>query len=265
MPTWLIVVIVVVAVAVLGAVIWLVTQEMQRKRLQQRFGPEYDRTVEEKDSPRAAQRELAERERRHKELDIRPLSASARERYTREWAQVQEKFVDHPSSAVSEADRLLVTLMSERGYPTEGYEQQLSDLSVRHAKTLEHYRAAHATQHERSGASTEELRDAMVHYRTVFEDLLTDGSDGTDGTDSADDVRRDEDHHDRRNGHDHANGHDHSERVEDDSTEHDRTKNDRVENDRTEHDRGDKVRDRDGVLPEREAAAQPRTEWNGGR
>jgi hypothetical protein len=263
MPTWLIVVIVVVAVAVLGAVIWLVTQEMQRKRLQQRFGPEYDRTVEEKDSPRAAQRELAERERRHKELDIRPLSASARERYTREWAQVQEKFVDQPSAAVTEADRLLVSLMGERGYPTEGYEQQLSDLSVRHAKTLEHYRAAHATHHERSGASTEELRDAMVHYRTVFEDLLTDGSDNADSSDSSVDEHRDEDRHDRRNGHDRANGHDHSDRVE--SVEHDHAEHDHTEHDRTEHDRGDKVRDRDGVQPEREASAQPRTEWNGGR
>jgi hypothetical protein len=240
MPTWLIVVIVVVAVAVLGAVIWLVTQEMQRKRLQQRFGPEYDRTVEEKDSPRAAQRELAERERRHKELDIRPLSASARERYTREWAQVQEKFVDDPSTAVAEADRVLVALMAERGYPTEGYEQQLSDLSVRHAKTLEHYRAAHATQHERSGASTEELRDAMVHYRTVFEDLLTDGSDSSDGSGH---EHRDEDHH-----HDRRNGHDHSERAG-----------------RAERDRSAKERDRDGVQPVREASAQPRTEWNGGR
>jgi len=202
MPTWLIVLIVVVAVAVLGAVIWLVTQEMQRKRLQKRFGPEYDRTVAEKDSPRAAQRELAERERRHKELDIRPLSVSARERYAQQWARVQEKFVDQPSAAVTEADHVLVALMAERGYPTEGYEQQLSDLSVRHAKTLEHYRAAHATQHERSGASTEDLRDAMVHYRTVFEDLLTDG---------ADEERHDRGHHEqdheRRNGHDH-NGHD---------------------------------------------------------
>jgi hypothetical protein len=227
MPTWLIVVIVVVAVAVLGAVIWLVTKEMQRKRLQQRFGPEYDRAVEEKENPRAAQRELAERERRHKELDIRPLSASARERYTREWAQTQEKFVDHPSDAVTEADRLLVSLMAERGYPTEGYEQQVADLSVRHAKTLEHYRAAHATQHERTGASTEDLRDAMVHYRTVFEDLLTDGAD---------------DHERRADDHDDHHGHDHGEH------EHD------------EHDRK-----RDGVQPEREASAQPRTEWNGGR
>ncbi|WP_410672535.1 hypothetical protein [Amycolatopsis sp. cmx-4-68] len=233
MPTWLIVLIVVVAVAVLGAVIWLVTQEMQRKRLQQRFGPEYDRTVAEKDSPRAAQRELAERERRHKELDIRPLSASARERYAREWAQVQEKFVDQPSAAVSEADRLLVALMAERGYPTEGYEQQLADLSVRHAKTLEHYRAAHTTEQKRDGASTEDLRDAMVRYRTVFEDLLTDGADDDDDRDDRD--RRDDDHHGRRNGHDH-DGHD--------------------------RDRADR---QDAEQPEHQAAAQPRTEWNGGR
>lgn len=236
MPTWLIVVIVVVALAVLGAVIWLVTQEMQRKRLQQRFGPEYDRTVEESENPRAAQRELAERERRHKELDIRPLSASARERYAGEWAQVQEKFVDQPSAAVSEADRLLVALMAERGYPTEGYEQQVADLSVRHAKTLEHYRAAHTTQQKRDGASTEDLREAMVRYRTVFEDLLTDGADEHD-----DREKHDRDHHDRRNGHDHS-GHDHG--------AHDQDRDDRRD---------------DTVQHEHQASAQPRTDWNGGR
>jgi len=249
MPTWLIVLIVVVAVAVLGAVIWLVTQEMQRKRLQQRFGPEYDRTVAEKDSPRAAQRELAERERRHKELDIRPLSASARERYAREWAQVQEKFVDQPSAAVAEAQQLLNSLMAERGYPTEGYEQQVADLSVRHAKTLEHYRAAHTTQQKRDGASTEDLRDAMVRYRTVFEDLLTDG---------ADDDRHDDDHdhHSRRNGHDHSgHGHDHDhDRAEQRAT--DRRDTERRDTDRHETDRH---------VTERQASASPRTESNGGR
>jgi hypothetical protein len=236
MPTWLIVVIVIVAVAVLGAVIWLVTQEMQRKRLQQRFGPEYDRAVKESDNPRAAQRELAERERRHKELDIRPLSASARERYTQQWAHVQEEFVDHPATAVEEADRLLVALMAERGYPTEGYEQQLQDLSVRHAKTLEHYRAAHATQQKRDGASTEDLRDAMVRYRTVFEDLLTDGT--GEGDDDRHDHDHDRDHDERRNGHDHGG----------------RDRADRTDTDRTGTDQS-----------ERQAAAQPRTEWNGGR
>ncbi len=237
MPTWLIVVIVVVALAVLGAVIWLVSQEMQRKRLQQRFGPEYDRAVEESDNPRAAQRELAERERRHKELDIRPLSATARERYAREWAQVQEKFVDQPSAAVTEADRLLVALMAERGYPTEGYEQQVSDLSVRHAKTLEHYRAAHTTQQKRDGASTEDLRDAMVRYRTVFEDLLTDGADD-ERHDHGHGRDHDRDHHDRRNGHQHDR--------DDDA---DRDRDGRRDTDQHEH----------------QASAQPRTEWNGGR
>lgn len=252
MPTWLIVLIVVVAVAVLGAVIWLVTQEMQRKRLQQRFGPEYDRTVAEKDSPRAAQRELAERERRHKELDIRPLSASARERYAREWAQVQEKFVDQPSAAVAEADQVLNSLMAERGYPTEGYEQQVADLSVRHAKTLENYRAAHATQQKRDGASTEDLRDAMVRYRTVFEDLLTDGAD--------DDERHD--HHDRRNGHDHS-GHDHD-RTEQRAT--DRRDTGRDDSNRHETGRHDTERhETDRHETERQASANPRTEWNGGR
>lgn len=247
MPTWLIVVIVVVAVAVLGAVIWLVTQEMQRKRLQQRFGPEYDRAVEESDNPRAAQRELAERERRHKELDIRPLSASARERYAREWAQAQEKFVDQPPVAVAEADQLLVALMAERGYPTEGYEQQVADLSVRHAKTLENYRAAHDTQQKRDGASTEDLRDAMVRYRTVFEDLLTDGAN--------DDEHHDHDHDDRRNGHDH-DGHDRADRrdAETQDETQDETRDGTRDDDR--HETGQN---------ERQASAQPRTEWNGGR
>ncbi len=253
MPTWLIVLIVVVAVAVLGAVIWLVTQEMQRKRLQQRFGPEYDRTVAEKDSPRAAQRELAERERRHKELDIRPLSTSARERYVREWAQVQEKFVDEPAPAVAEADQLLTSLMAERGYPTEGYEQQVADLSVRHAKTLEHYRAAHTTQQKRDGASTEDLRDAMVRYRTVFEDLLTDGAGGEQ-----------HDHHDRRNGHDHDG--DRTEQRAADRRDAGRDDSDRHETELHETGRRDTgSHDTDRHETERQASANPRTEWNGGR
>ncbi len=259
MPTWLIVVIVIVAIAVLGAVIWLVTQEMQRKRLQQRFGPEYDRAVKESDNPRAAQRELAERERRHKELDIRPLSASARERYAREWAQVQENFVDQPSAAVAEADRLLVSLMGERGYPTEGYEQQLADLSVRHAKTLEHYRAAHTTQQKRDGASTEDLRAAMVRYRTVFEDLLTDGADDDRHDDADRDPGQEREHHDRRNGHDHA-GHDgdHADRRDTETRDDDRHETRKTP-------QTPETQTPETGQHERQASAQPRTEWNGGR
>ncbi|WP_158890910.1 hypothetical protein [Amycolatopsis anabasis] len=182
MPTWLLVVIILIAIAVLGAVTWLVTLELQRKRLRDRFGPEYERTVRDRDSRRDAERELAAREKRHAELDIRPLSPSAHERYAQRWALIQEQFVDRPARAVAEADRVLVELMAERGYPTEGYDQQLADLSVQHARTLEHYRSAHETMrnHEHTEASTEKLRDAMVRYRTVFEDLLADGAEPGD-------------------------------------------------------------------------------------
>ncbi|WIX74985.1 hypothetical protein QRX50_25845 [Amycolatopsis carbonis] len=211
MPTWLIVVIVVVAVVVIGAVAWLVVQERQRKRLQQQFGPEYSRAVEENDSPRAAQRELAERERRHRDLDIRPLSASARERYAQHWALIQEKFVDQPAGALDEADDLLVAVMSERGYPTEGFDQQLSDLSVRHSRTLEHYRAAHEThrRHAETALSTEELRSAMVHYRTVFEDLLTDDTGAESRSDTRTDTRTGSRTDERRPEHTAARGSNH--------------------------------------------------------
>jgi hypothetical protein len=183
MPTWVVVIIVVAVVVVIGAVAWLVSQEMKRKRLRENFGPEYERTVSDHENPRAAQRELAAREKRHAELDIRPLTPSAQERYSHQWALIQEQFVDRPAGAVTEADRVLEALMAERGYPTDGYDQQLADLSVKHSRTLEHYRTAHETMrgHERTQASTEELRDAMVHYRTVFEDLLTDGEENARG------------------------------------------------------------------------------------
>lgn len=188
MPTWVVVLIVIAAVVVAGAVVWLVTQELQRKRLQRKFGPEYERAVADHDSPRAAQRELAAREKRHNELDIRPLSPQAKERYTEQWAQIQAQFVDRPSPAVAEADRVLTQLMAERGYPTEGYDQQLADLSVKHSKTLDHYRHAHETMvgREHEEKSTEDLREAMVRYRTVFEDLL--------GDDAADDSHRRDEH-----------------------------------------------------------------------
>ncbi|PRX43445.1 hypothetical protein B0I33_11563 [Prauserella shujinwangii] len=186
MPTWLVVVIVVAAVVVAGLAAWLAVRERRRRRLRERFGAEYDRAVEEHGSARAAEQDLEERERRHSELDIRPLSPSARERFTHEWNLVQERFVDRPAQAVAEADRLLDELMAERGYPTGDHDQQVADLSVRHARTIEHYRAARGTlsAHERTEASTERLREAMVRYRTVFDDLLTDGA-GTGGTGGA--------------------------------------------------------------------------------
>lgn len=149
---------------------------MRRRRLRNRFGPEYERTVEEAGGRRAAERELMAREKRHEELDIKPLSSSVRDRYTRDWSSVQEEFVDRPEDAVHDADRLVTSLMHERGYPTEGYEERLKDLSVEHGQTLEHYRAAHEIEElgPQRKVTTEQLRNAMVHYRALFEELLSD-------------------------------------------------------------------------------------------
>lgn len=146
----------------------------RRRRLRETFGPEYERTVQESPNRIKAEKELLERQKRHDKLDIQPLSDSARVHYRQQWSLIQERFVDRPGDAIVEADRVLTQLMADRGYPTEGYEQQASDLSVEHARTLEHYRTARETLygHEKTNADTESLRKAMVHYRTVFDDLL---------------------------------------------------------------------------------------------
>ena len=174
MSTGAIILVIVVAVVIVVALAWVVMQQARRRRLREQFGPEYDRTLESADSRRAAERELAEREKRHSEFDLKPLEPAERERYTRQWTMIQEQFVDQPGRAVVEADRLVTVVMGERGYPTEGYQQQVSDLSVRHASTLDHYRTAHdiKDRHEEAKASTEELREAMMHYRTLFQDLV---------------------------------------------------------------------------------------------
>ncbi|MDN3358085.1 hypothetical protein [Actinomadura sp. DC4] len=184
MSTVAVVVIVIVVLAVIGVVGYFARGQARRRGLQQRFGPEYDRTVESHESTKEAEQELLARQKRHDELEIHPLDPETRERHIAEWRQVQERFVDEPESAVTEADRLLVLVMGERGYPTEGYEQQVSDLSVEHASTIDRYRQAHdiSTQAEAKKASTEDLRQAMVHYRTLFAELLdTDGESITNG------------------------------------------------------------------------------------
>ncbi|UUU44312.1 hypothetical protein [Streptomyces sp. NBC_00162] len=146
----------------------------RRRRLQERFGPEYDRTVESAGSKHAADAELRDREVQHDNLDIRELPAEERHRYTDAWTTVQQRFVDRPEGAVAQADELVTRLMRDRGYPTEGYEMQLRELSVEHGRTLEHYRAAHEVNVRSSGgqATTEELRGAMVHYRALFDELV---------------------------------------------------------------------------------------------
>ncbi|MET9800591.1 hypothetical protein [Streptomyces sp. NPDC006368] len=163
-----------VVLAVIAAAAFL---GLRRKRLRERFGPEYERTVEDTGSRLAAERDLSEREKHHDALDIKPLPGDVRDRYSRDWNNVQGEFVDRPEDAVQDADLLVTSLMRERGYPTDDLAQRIRDLSVEHGRTIEHYRAAHEVNQlsMKHQATTEQLRGAMVHYRALFDELLSDG------------------------------------------------------------------------------------------
>jgi len=169
-----IVLIAAVLLVVLAALALLGTRWRRRHDLRGTFGPEYDRVVAEQDSRSAAERELRQRERRHAELTLTPLSETSRARYAAAWADVQTRFVDAPGAAVGDADELLTRLIAELGYPTGDYDEQVAQLSVEHARTLGRYREAHEIHlaNERGEASTEQLRQAVVHYRALFAELL---------------------------------------------------------------------------------------------
>jgi hypothetical protein len=179
---------IVVAVVVIGTVAFGVMAVSRRRRLQQRFGPEYDRLVGERDSRREAEAELTERERRVEGFDIQPLTDPARASFAGQWASIQERFVDTPADAVSAAQLLVAAVMTERGYPAEPHDQVVADLSVGHSRTLDRYRAAEEISHRAAVGTvpTEDLRQAMVHYRALFGDLL--GETADTGSESADAV-----------------------------------------------------------------------------
>jgi hypothetical protein len=174
MSTGALVAIIVVAVFVIAALAAGVMAAARHRRLQQRFGPEYERVVAERRSQRKAEAELASRERRVQGLDIRSLDAATQAEYAHRWAAIQEQFVDRPQDAVARAQLLVTAVMKDRGYPTEAHDQMEADLSVQHASTLEHYRSALAISEATAvgNASTEDLRQAMIQYRTLFSDLL---------------------------------------------------------------------------------------------
>jgi Tfp pilus assembly protein PilX len=173
MSTGTVVAIIVIVLLVVALAAVVITQARSR-RLRARFGPEYDRVLDEASSRRQAEAELAQRERRVRDLDIRPLDPAVRARHIAQWSGIQERFVDAPQEAVAEAQQLVVMVMTERGYPTEHEGQVLADLSVEHARTLDNYRAASdISARAASGTtSTEDLRQAMIHYRVLVEDLL---------------------------------------------------------------------------------------------
>ncbi|MCG5439378.1 hypothetical protein [Micromonospora foliorum] len=172
-PTQIIVIVLVVLVIV--AALAVAARSLGRRRaLRNRFGPEYDRVVAEQDSRSAAERELRDRERRHAELTLTPLSPESRARYSAAWEELQVRFIDSPGETVGDADELVTRLIEEQGYPTGDFSDQIAHLSVEHARTLTNYRDAHEIhlRNSRGEASTEELRQAVVHYRALFADLL---------------------------------------------------------------------------------------------
>ena len=173
MPGWAWALIAVAAVVVIAVVVWRALAARRTRGLQERFGPEYDRTLDRTDDRREAEADLAAREKRRQELDIRPLTTAARERYLTQWQTVQARFVDDPSGAVQEADSLIQSVMRERGYPVDDFEQRAADISVDHPQVVENYRQGHRL---RSG-DTEAQRQAMVHYRGLFEELVEDAAD----------------------------------------------------------------------------------------
>jgi hypothetical protein len=174
MDAWVWIVIIVAALVVIGFVAWTLGTKLRTDRLQRRFGPEYERTIEQAESRKEAESELSARMKRRRELEIQPVSPETAERYTVEWRDVQARFVDQPSEAVKDADRLVTRLMQERGYPTDDFEQQAADVSVDHPNVVDNYRGAHTVwlSNEQGKAETEDLRRAMVHYRSLFEELL---------------------------------------------------------------------------------------------
>ena len=181
------IVVIIVVILIIAALLIAFATSTRRRRLRNRFGPEYDRAVSEHDSRREAEADLAQRERRVRELDIRPLSPAARAQYSSEWTAVQEQFVDAPQAAVTGAQALVSALLQDRGYATDTYDQEVADLSVEHAATLDHFRAAHDIS-LRAGAgtaSTEDLRQAMIHYRALFAELLGQPEDGLAGASAA--------------------------------------------------------------------------------
>jgi predicted nucleic acid-binding protein len=177
MPEWLqIVIAIVIAVAALMVGISL-GRRRRSTQLREQFGPEYDRAVSDTGDRRRAEEELDERRRRRAELDIRELSPEERDRLGEEWRQIQLRFVDDPHGVIGAADRLIAEIMRTRGYPVEDFEQRAADISVDHPTVVENYRAAHATAqlHADGQASTEDLRQAMVHYRALADELLGSG------------------------------------------------------------------------------------------
>jgi hypothetical protein len=177
MSEWVWVLIAVLALVVVAVAGWSVVRRRRSARLKEHFGPEYDRTVGDLGEQRAAEAELLAREKKRKKLDIVDLTPEVRREHAVMWERVQTDFVDDPQDAVGRAERLVTRVMRERGYPIDDFDHRAADISVDHPDIVENYRGAHAiyqSQHD-GDISTEDARQAFVHYRALFDRLL--GSD----------------------------------------------------------------------------------------
>ncbi len=167
-----------VAIVILAIVTWVVVSRSRTERLRARFGPEYGRELEKTHDQRQVEGSLKDHWKRVERLHIRPLLPNDRARFVASWGRIQERFIDDPGVAVMDADRLLADVMSARGYPADyaDFEQRAADISVDHPFVVEDYRTAHsvAALQARGKASTEELRQAMIHYRSLLEELVGD-------------------------------------------------------------------------------------------
>jgi hypothetical protein len=174
--TYIIILAVLLVLLIIGAILLapVFARRKKTERLQEHFGPEYDHTVQSMGGEKKAQTELDERQKHVEALDIRPLSVSERERYLTDWTAVQSKFVDEPGQAIIDADRLIMEVMQLRNYPVSDFEQRAADISVYYPALVTNYRAAReiAIKNEQGQVDTEELRQAMIYYRSLFEELL---------------------------------------------------------------------------------------------
>lgn len=178
MDTTTAIVIAIAAAVVIAAIAFFALRRRRSDKLRSRFGPEYERTMQDVGDRRRAEAELHERQKRVSKLDIRPLSVSERDRFTAEWQMIQAEFVDQPTQAVIKADALLTEVMRARGYPTEDFEQRSADLSVDHPSVVQNYRVGRelAVRDQQGQAATEDLRQAMIHFRALFDELVGDAA-----------------------------------------------------------------------------------------
>lgn len=174
MPVWGWILIAIGAVIIAAIVVRQISARRRTSDLRDRFGPEYDHVAEDLDDKGEVEEEFARREERRAQFDIKPLPEDSRKRYQESWRDVQAQFVDDPKGAIGTADKLLKSVMAERGYPIEDFDQRAADLSVDHPNVVQHYREGHriAEASKRNGTSTEDLRQALKHYRELFEELV---------------------------------------------------------------------------------------------